>query len=256
MYFTKKVIAEADQLLSVSSTLKIATNCIANPKKEIRVIYNGCDLSFFKRNKENRLKIRNKFGISERGKILIFVGRITEYKGIFELMTAFIKLNLKYPDMHLFIVGEGSGHVVIENMIHFDNSNKNIHILGKLPYSEIPKFLSAADIFILPSYSEGLPNVVLEAMACGLPVIATKVGGIPEAVEDGKSGILVDKKDVESLTGAIEYLIKSENTAKEMGINGRRIVENKFSWQRNAEEVIKIYEETISKVLCPQGVAF
>ena len=101
--------------------------------------------------------------------------------------------------------------------------------------------LNAADIFILPSHSEGLPNVVLEAMACGLPIIATRVGGIPEAVEDGKSGILVEKQDVASLTRAIKYMVENKDEARQMGILGRIIIESRFLWKDNAKQIIDIY---------------
>ena len=123
--------------------------------------------------------------------------------------------------------------------------NGSLHMTGRLEHLEIPRYLNAGDIFVLPSHSEGLPNAILEAMACSLPVIATRVGGIPEAVEDGKSGILTEKKDTNSLARAMEYLIENGVAAKEMGVYGRKIMESRFSWKKNAQKIIEIYREII-----------
>jgi len=243
MYLTKKLLSEADQLLSVSNALKGVANTIAKPKKEIQVVYNGCDFNTFSYMKEDRSQIRNKFHISENDKVLIFVGSITKDKGIFELIAAFKKLNLKNHDLHLFLVGDGPERLALVNIICSNNLDKKVHIIGNQPHKEISKFLKAADIFVLPSYSEGLPNVILEAMASSLPVIASRVGGIPEAMEDGRSGILINKKDVDGLTDAMESLIENEALTKEMGINGKNIVGKKFTWQRNAIRTIEIYQE-------------
>lgn len=245
MYLTKRLILEADQLLSVSKALKKAASAIEQPKKEIKVIYNGCDIDRFVFKEGNRTQIRNELGIAKGDKILIFIGSLSQAKGIFELIAAFTHLNSDKSNLHLLIIGSGMARIKIQNYVDSHNIANKVHIIGDRPYNEVPKYLSASDIFALPSYNEGLPNVVLEAMSCSLPVVATRVGGIPEAVENGKSGILVPMKDVDSLIKAIDYLIKNDSVAKEMGIKGRKIIENNFSWYRNAEEVIQIYHDTL-----------
>lgn len=249
MYLTKKLISGADQLLSVSNALKKTANTIEKPKREIRVVYNGCDSDTFVFRKEYRTQIRNELGISEKDKVLIFIGSLSKEKGILELMAAFTKVNSTKANLHLVIIGNGPEQLRIQNIVASHNIETKVHIIGCRPHDEIPKYLSSADIFALPSHTEGLPNVVLEAMACELPVIATRVGGIPEVVEEGRSGILIDKKNVDSLKDAIESLIKNESMAKEMGINGRKNVENNFSWYRNAKEVVQTYDEIINNKL-------
>lgn len=245
LYLTKNLISRADRLVSVSSALKKATEAIERPNQEIKVIYNGCDINTFIFRQKDRHQIRNELGISDKEHVLIFVGSISKDKGIFELLDAFSRLYSTNINVHLVIIGNGPDRSSIQSIVLSDKIRNNVHIIGKLPNHVIPKYLSASDVFILPSYSEGLPNVVLEAMSCSLPVIASSVGGIPEAVVDGKSGILVEKKNADSLKIAIEYVIYNTKKAKEMGINGRKIVENKFTWPRNAEEVIQVYKELI-----------
>lgn len=246
MNITKKLISEADQLVSVSNALKTEANNIAKPKKEIRVIYNGCDSTTFVCNKEARKHIRTEFGISEHDKVLVFIGRIEENKGVFELLESFKRLHLLHPDLHLMLVGHCPGSNPLDMILPSSKLSERIHVVGKQPHGEISYYLSSADIFILPSYSEGLPMVVLEAMACSLPVIATRVGGIPEAVEEGKSGILIDKKNVDSLTDAIEYLITNGDMALRMGNYGHEVVKHKFSWGKSAEGIINAYREIIN----------
>ena len=245
MYLTKKLIKEADQLLSVSNALKMAANQIAKSPNEIRVVYNGCDLIVFNKNKNHAVEERNRFGIPINDMVLIFVGSVTRSKGIFELINAFIKLNNNNSKLHLMIIGGGSALSEIKEIIHANNIETRVHIFSNQPHDKISIFLNAADILVLPSYAEGLPNVILEAMACGLPVIASKVGGIPEAIEEGISGILVEKQDVDTLTKAIEKLIEDKHLSEQMGANGRKIVEEKFTWNRNAENLMRIYEEIL-----------
>ena len=171
----------------------------------------------------------------------------SQSKGVYELINAFVKLNLRYSDLHLIFVGNGLEYSSINNIVSSNGLNKKVHLVGNQPQCEVPHWLSTADIFVLPTYYEGLPNVILEAMACSLPVIATRVGGIPEVIKEGKNGIFINEKSVESLTNAIEHLLKDEDLAKKMGSYARKVVEHKFSsHQQNAEEIIEIRKEVIN----------
>jgi glycosyltransferase involved in cell wall biosynthesis len=244
---TKKVLLNADQIISVSHALKTAAEGIATGLSgKIKVVYNGCDLDNFTYNKKERQRRRAELGISEQGRAIIFIGNLIKTKGIYDLIAAFIKLSSTHHNLNLIIIGNGPEYSTIKNIISSSNhSEKKIHLLGNKPHNEVSHWLSASDIFVLPTYYEGLPNAVLEAMACGLPVIATKVGGIPEVIEEGRNGILIDKKDVESLIRAIVYLLKNQALAKNMGTQGRKMFESRFSWQKNAQKVIEIYKEVL-----------
>jgi teichuronic acid biosynthesis glycosyltransferase TuaC len=245
MRLAQQMIKESDQLFCVSSALKEATYKIEKPKKEIEVIYNGCEIGMFQFKDGDRSSTRKLMHIGESDKILVFVGDVSRAKGLVELLAAFEELALNMSRLHLFIVGDGPDRPILEAFQKNNPRGNRIHHFGRLQHHEIVKYLNASDAFVFPSHYEGLPNAVLEAMACGLPVVATKVGGIPEAVEDGVSGILVPREDANLLANAINYVITNDQLSRQMGIAGRKIVESKFNWQANALKVIGMYNEVL-----------
>ena len=243
---TQRVIAGADRLISVSSALKMAANSIARPKAEIRTVYNGCDHDSFVYRPEDRRAMRARLGIPDASKVLLFVGSISRDKGIFELMEAFRLINSGGAEAHMLVAGDGPEAPAVAAASKSKNKNKkgpqaNVHLLGSLSRREISAVMSAADVFVLPTHYEGLPNVVLEAMACRLPVVATRVGGIPEAVKE--NGILVAPGDAAALAEKIGFLLSNDDMARRMGELGRRIVKTDFTWKANAEKVLALYGE-------------
>jgi len=242
---TKGVISKTDQLITVSKALKKEVEKIAIPKHKIQVIYNGCDLEKFRPKQTLRIITRKKLNIPENSDVLIFVGGLKKEKGVNELIESFISLSNKNPNLYLIIIGDGSQKSFLIQKISQAKLENKCHLISQQPHHKIPDLLNASDILILPTYNEGLPNVVIEAMACSLPVITTRVGGIPELIKNGKTGILIDKKDILSLKKSILKLIENKQIRIKMGYNERRIIKQKFSWKKNAENVKKIYEELI-----------
>lgn len=242
---TQKVIAEVDQLVAVSRTLKEAAKALAQPKREIRVIYMGCDTEAFRFDETARGQVRKLLDISSHEMIILFIGRLVEAKGIFELIEAFSQIQSQQPQTHLVFVGDDRDRARLENQVRQKKLDGAIHFVGVRPHDEMPGWLSAADLLVLPSHNEGLPNVVIEAMACSIPVVATNVGGIPEVVEDEKSGLLIKKGDINSLIIAINDLLKDGEKRKKMGACGRSCIEQNFSWQRNAKALRELYDETL-----------
>ncbi|HDG97266.1 MAG TPA: glycosyltransferase family 4 protein, partial [Desulfobacterales bacterium] len=244
---TRRVIAEADKVTAVSNALKVAAEGIVRSQKEIAVVYTGCDLTRFSFNAEARSLLRRELGIAPESFVLIFIGHLLRTKGIFELVDAFRILCRKYHNTHLVFVGEGQDVQTLVAKVSEVGIEGQVHFVGRRPHDEISDWLSAADVLVLPSWHEGLPNVVVEAMACERPVVATKVGGIPEAVADGKSGILVERGDVKALANAIALLAEDPTRRAVMGAAGRQIVEERFTWERNAEKTIQVYREVLGE---------
>ncbi len=174
-------------------------------KREIDIIYNGSingvDIDYFKDSfsKAQKEKIRYKLGIKREDFVLLFVGRVVRDKGIDELIEAFEILNSKFQNLKLLIVGEYEEHLnpLKSKTIKTVQSNKNIIQVGF--QKDIRDFLAISNLFILPSYREGLPNSLLEAGSFGLPLVASNINGCNEVVIDGENGLLVEPKSIDDL---------------------------------------------------------
>lgn len=163
----------------------------------------------------------------------LFVGRIVAEKGVIELLKAFDQVSQRYPEATLTIAGElMKNERDQETMLRFQelvSANKQINYVGFV--QDMPDLFKRHDVFLLPSYREGLPRSILEAMASGLPVIATDIRGCREEVEDGQSGFLVPVEDVGALASAIERFIVSPELVERFGRHGRDLVESRFDEQ-------------------------
>jgi starch synthase len=153
-----------------------------------------------------------------------FVGGLYEYKGLADLAMALARTT---TDCQVFIAGDGPAKERFERL--FGDSGT---FLGSIPYNQIPAFYHAIDAFVLPSHTEGLPRVVLEAQATATPVVATRVGGVPEVITDGETGLLCDPHDPDGLSTAIDRLALDESDRDRVGHNGRDAVVEKFTWER------------------------
>lgn len=150
-----------------------------------------------------------------------FLGRLIPRKGIEELVGAWCILEKKYPDISLMIAGEGDPDQKLSNKFHKDLSNCNrVKSLGKLEYSEVPKFMSQIDLFVLPAHWEGFGNVLVEAAAAGVPVISTYANGTKNAVSNFVNGSLVPSKDIDSLVSAIQMYIEVPSLLEYHSKNG------------------------------------
>jgi glycosyltransferase involved in cell wall biosynthesis len=191
----------ADAVLTVSRELKEwAVRYGADPARVVPIL-NGADAAVF--NPRDRSEMRRKLGLPPDVELPVFVGRLIPAKGLRELIEAAISLFPSRPRLHLAVIGGGPMRPWIEQQAAVSGYAGRFHILGPRSAWEIGDWLGAADFLCLPSYSEGCPNVVVEALSCGRPVVATNVGGIPELVSP-ETGILVPPADTSSLAKAIE----------------------------------------------------
>jgi teichuronic acid biosynthesis glycosyltransferase TuaC len=243
---TQEVLRKSDQILSVSHALKKKALAIAEPMAEIKVVYNGCDLSMFFRKETSGFLIRKTLGIPENSKCIIYVGHLKMRKGIFDLIEILKRLSKKNYPIYLIIIGDGGDRKSMEREIGQSSLKERILLMGSLTQEVISDFLSAADLFVLPTYQEGLPNVLLEAMACQLPIVTSRVGGIPEIVSDGINGLLVEPGEIEGFCQAIELLLKDEILRSKMGKEGLKTIQKQFLWQKSAEELGNIYKNILS----------
>ncbi|MFO7889392.1 MAG: glycosyltransferase [bacterium] len=215
-----------------------------NPDK-IKVIPYGVDLT--KYNNKNGYAVRKELGLSKGDKTIGTIGRLHQLKGHKYLIEASAKIIKQYPQIKFIIIGEGEYRSRLENLVSKHKLDKYYKFLGFR--DDIPELLQAIDIFTLPSLTEGLPNVVLEAMASRKPIVATPVGGIKEAVIDGITGILVPPKDYEGLSKALCYFLENPDKAVEFGRKGRERVEELFSLQNQIKSFENIYKNYFNKSL-------
>ena len=214
---------------------------------KLLVIYNGIDLNkFIFQDKKVKEEIRKELNLKKDDKVLISVGRLFEAKGYPYLIEAIKILKKKHPDIKLLVLGDGPEGKKIKEHIKELKLEKNILLLGQK--ESISEYLNASDVFVMSSLWEGLPIALLEAMAGGLPVVATRVGGVPEVVEDVKSGFLVELKNPRGLAEKIVKMLEmSEEERRKMGERGRKIVEKKFSIERMIKEYENLYQKLLEK---------
>ena len=173
---------------------------------------------------------------------LLFLGRLEKRKGIYQLLEAIAKLSPSFPQIRLLAGGDGRLENVAEHARQLGIQDR-ITLLGWVQGSQKEDLLARATLFVLPSYKEGLPMGLLEAMAAGLPVVATTVGGIPDAVEDGVEGLLVSPGDVDALCAAIEKLLLSSQLRQQMGEAAVRKVRDQFASNRVVPKIDTLYVE-------------
>lgn len=218
-------------------------------KKDVKVIaqgsINGVDTEFFKNTKtlDEKELIRDKFKIDKKDFVITFVGRIVKDKGINELIEAFINLSKKYNNLKLLLVGDYEEHlnpIKKENKILIDSLDSIITVGFQ---NDIRDFLSITDLFVLPSYREGLPNSLIEAGSFGIPLLATNINGCNEIIDDGITGILVEKKSAKKLEEAIDKLLEDKELYNSIKLKVRdRIIEKyeqKYFWNELKNEIKK-----------------
>jgi glycosyltransferase involved in cell wall biosynthesis len=206
------------------------------------LIHNAIDTEDFRRRQE-RAAAKQKIGAPREGVLLGAMGRLSAEKGFDLLIDAVDGLLRNGENVFLWIAGKGNAHEELEARIRRLGREDRIRLLGHLP--EPRDFLEAMDLFVLSSLREGLPNVVLEAMALEVPLVATRVAGIPSLIRDDENGILVEPGTVEVLTGGIRRLLADGETAARLARAARRTVEDSYAFTRRMEKMAAIYDRTL-----------
>jgi len=241
--FAQEVVSQADQVIAVSDALRKDLYSLALPKRLIRIIPNSVDAGDFAFCGQDKNAIRRVLGIPQNASVLIFVGTISREKGVYGLVEAFEILAEQQPRLHLVMLGNGPDLPRLQEMAASRLGLSRVRLVGQVPHTDVPNWLAASDVFVFPSYHEGMPNAVLETMACGLPVVATSVGGIPEVIQNGMTGLLVAPKDVDALVDATRLLSRDSGLRKELGEKARQHMVEHFLWDQHVADVLSVYKE-------------
>jgi glycosyltransferase involved in cell wall biosynthesis len=242
---TRRAIECSDRVAAVSRALGREVLELGVPMKPVSTIYNGVDTAQFAPSSGERSAARMALGLPRDGIGICTVCRVESEKGLGELAEAFRSVQQAHPKSWLVVVGDGEYRSKLKAWVETQDLGSRVFLAGARPHEDVPRWLNAADLFVLASHNEGLPNVVLEAMACGLPVVATDVGGTSEAVVHGRTGLLVPAADVGLLAGALDRLLDDASERERMGRAGRRRAVDTFSWRESAEDLVGLYEEMV-----------
>lgn len=240
-WYFKQIFKRADYIQAISNYLadwakKMGAKC------SITVVSNGVDINNFKTTEENRESvrenIRKELGLGAQDKVIVTASRLVKKNGVGDLIDS---LKFLDNDFKLLILGAGVLEENLKKQVKESGLEKRVYFLGQKNHQELPKYLWASDIFCRPSLSEGLGNVFLEAMATGLPVIGTKVGGIPDFLADGETGLFCEVKNPGDIAEKIKRLAGDKDLSEKLIVKGESVVDKKYGWDLISKEMEKIF---------------
>ena len=232
------MVKKASRIVTLSSTIERELIEEKIDPSKIKLIHNGVDLARFKEI-EGKSQLRKKLGIPDK-KSIIYTGRLVYQKGIDVLIRSFSKLNGE-TGCQLIIIGDGPERENIARLIDNHQLSKSVILIDEV--DDVVSYLNVADVFVLPSRFEGLSNSLLEAMACGLPVISTRVGGSIDIIEGGVDGLLVDVDNEEQLSQAISKVLSNFSLATSLGENARKTIEASYDLNKVADKYLELYKK-------------
>lgn len=226
--------------IAVSNYLADALVNEGVPRDKVTVVYNGMDLNFGKR--ETPL-LRERFALPEGAPLIATVGRLHQVKGHRYFIEAAALVLKEHPEARFLIIGSGPERAPLENLVGRLRLEERVFFTGFI--KQIEHYYNQFKVLVLASLSEGLPLTVLEALACGTPVVATRVGGLPEVVRSGETGLLVPPGDAPALAEAVSRVLKNPEEARAMAQRGGDFVRSNFSAARMAAETVSVYRKVL-----------
>lgn len=238
----KLALKNANAVIALTEDMKAEIQKICSG--EILVIPNGIDLESFEN--FSREKARAKLQIKMGEEVILFVGTLRPIKGVKYLIQAMDIIAKQDAGIKLVLVGDGEERQALEELVKELDLEEDVKFIGKVPNEEVPEYMVGSDAFVLPSLSEGFPNVVLEAMASALPIVASKVGGLPEIVKDGENGFLVEPKNPGQIAEKVLLLFGGEELRKSISRNNKEKAKD-YSWESVVERLEEVYLEVLNK---------
>lgn len=247
-FFEEGILNRARKIIAVSHFTKWElTKYYKIPEGKIQVIHNGVDIRKFKP-ANNKPRIKSELGFKPDDILIVSVGRLYARKGLFTLIESMPTITKRFPKAKFVISGKGQSDEMNKLLTHADKlgvKNK-IVFTGYYPDKKLPKLYQIADVFAFSTFYEHHPFAVLEALSTGLPVVTTTVGGIPETIDNGRNGFLVEPFNERQFADRILYLLEHPQEASNMGSLARKTVEDRFDWRIVVKDAIKVYEQALS----------
>lgn len=217
----------ATGILSVSQALADEMVNIGVNKEKIHVIYNGVDHQKFRINQAESDQIMVDY--------ILYVGNLKKEKGVMELLNGFAAIHKKHPALKLLYAGPGNMSSQIRSQAKSMALSDKVELLGSVDHDQLPQLISQARVLALPSYNEGVPNVVLEAMACGTPVLVSDVGGIPEVVDEHICGKIIPSKCETAVAEGLDAILSAQWSKENIQQHSQQ-----FSWQNNKHQLLQM----------------
>ena len=246
--FEEKMLERSNKIIAVSDfTRRELLQYYKVKEEKIRVIHNGVDVNKFKPARDKR-KAKEELGLNPEDIAILSVGRLYARKGLFTLIESMPAVVRRFRNAKFVISGKGQSNEMKKLIAHAEKLGirDNILFTGYFPDKKLPKLYQAADVFAFSTFYENLPFAVLEALSTGLPVVTTCVGGIPEMIDSGKNGFLVQPANAKQLSDKVLYCLEHPAEANEMGFLARKIILERFDWRFIVKKVLKVYEEALS----------
>jgi len=243
----RRAFGVANGITACSQPLADAAIRLGAKADRTRVIPYGADPRRFAVHQTSS-DLRRQLNLGPSDPVVLAVGRLVGKKGFGDLVRAMPRIIQEVPAVRVIILGEGPERSALEDLRNQLGLNDHLLLPGEVSWSHVPDYLALANVFVMPSIRDttgnldGLPNVILEAMAAGCPVVATRIAGIPLAVSDGETGLLVDEASPERLGTAILQVLQSPATGRAMGAAGRKRIETDLNWQTLARRFDELYQ--------------
>jgi glycosyltransferase involved in cell wall biosynthesis len=214
-------------ILSVSQALANEMIAMGVNKEKIHVIYNGVD--------HQKFQVLHAISKEKNDNYILYVGNLKKEKGVIELLKGFAAISEKHPTLKLLYAGPDNLRSEISSQAQYLAISDKVVLLGSVDHSQLPKLISQARVLALPSYNEGVPNVVLEAMACGIPVLVSNVGGIPEVVDEKICGKIISAKSDLAVASGLAYILSKTWDKEKIQQHSLQ-----FSWQKNHQQLLQM----------------
>jgi D-inositol-3-phosphate glycosyltransferase len=244
-------LVRADRVIAVSQHVADQAVQLGADARRLHVIPSGVDVERFR--PRDRQRARRTLGLPADARIVVFVGTLEARKQVDRLLAAMPAVREAVPNARLVVIGTGdhagSGDQMplLEHMVGELGLSEAVHFAGRVPEEDLVDWYAAADVFALPSSSEGQGIAALEAMACGVPVVASAVGGLLTFVEEGRNGFLVPSRDVPALARRLIEVVTDPHLRDRMGANACQIAKQRFSWSQTVAETIDVYHELLAE---------
>ncbi|MBA7507586.1 N-acetyl-alpha-D-glucosaminyl L-malate synthase [subsurface metagenome] len=235
---SKLVLKSATAVIALTEDMKGEIQKICN--REVSVIPNGIDLDRFQ--DLNPRTIREGLKVNSDERLILFVGGLKPTKGLEYLIQAMSSISQSEMKMKLLLVGQGEERDRLEQLAKNLGLSSYVKFVGEVPYKEVPEYMAASDVFVLPSLSEGFPNVILEAMASGMPIVATRVGGLAEIIKDGDNGFLVEPGNPQQLAEKVLLILKDKELRERISRNNKEAAKE-YSWEGIVDRLEKVYSD-------------